>query len=182
MQIWVSNISTDDQSIAVSKSKTIDHYSFTMLWNKYMSVIYKYQYHYTQENKLYEWLKGYGLCLALLRLLFNMHVLLGFHEMRNKTLKKNLQQMSACSSLPSKQSSSPSQRQRSWIQRLLLHWNCSALHNCGGISPCLTTKYNQDAQITCQLDTTESYLYMYRYTNYFVTTHNAMESTALTAD
>lgn len=52
MQIWVSNLSTDDQSTAVSKSEDGWHYSFTMLWNQYTSVIYKYYYYYLQEKKM----------------------------------------------------------------------------------------------------------------------------------
>lgn len=157
MQIWVSNLSTDDQSIAVSKSEDDWHYSFTMLWNQYTSVIYKYYYYYLQEKKMsYMNDLKVTVCVWLSSdfYLTCMHCLVSMKRaLKCKKKTNHLQQMSACSSLPSKQSSSPSQRQRSWIQRLLLHWNCSALHNCGGISPCLTTKNIQDAHITCQLDT-----------------------------
>lgn len=53
-------------------------------------------------------------------------------------LKENVQQFTESSSLPSRQSSSPSHFQRAWIQCLFLQRNSPALHMWGNISPGLT--------------------------------------------
>lgn len=123
----------------------------TVLWNKWTSEIWKGYYYCMQEKKeikdLHEWLKDDCFCSAGIVLFQTLKLSVGcgsggkcIGRADFRVFKTNayVQQISECSSLPSRQSSSPSQRQRSWMQRLLLHWNCSALHSWGSTSPSLT--------------------------------------------